>query len=144
MSKRTNIILCTSRASLIEAISNLVYSSLNEVDGKRSIITYPIQFRVEDTPGETEWAKMGKADRKNAWDCATGTYGIVNVAESFDAEGVRLAGGYYGGNYVDTCPMFDASTTLHAITRDVDTMLDAMLYGETWDSILLKYQAETF
>jgi hypothetical protein len=90
-----------------------------------------IDFKVEDTPTKDEWKKMKAKDRANAWDGATGCYGIKEVGQMFDDPSVfLLVGGYYGGAQLIPSPTIDMETTKDDLYATVFCFLQHLLQYE--------------
>lgn len=90
-----------------------------------------IDFKVEDTPNKEEWKQMKAKDKANAWDCATGCYGIKEVGQMFDDPSVfLLVGGYYGGAQLIPSPTIDMETTKDILYGIVFSFLQDLLQYE--------------
>jgi hypothetical protein len=135
---KTNLFLCETIDRLAEVIADFVFNSYCGVNGKRTHVFYPIQFYVDDTPTPEEWKKMTAKEKKNAAECATGAYGIVDIGEQFDAECNQLACAYYGGSNICTTKVFDGDDSYETIYDELYDMLDDVLFCDARKNILLK------
>ena len=140
--KKKTLFLCETVDRLAEVIADHVFNAYEVVNGKRTIVHYPIEFAVDDTPTKDEWDKMTAKDKKNAFDCATGTYGVVDVGELFDAECVRLACAYYGGSNVCTMKVTDEDTSYEQLVDGVSDMLDEALFCDARKDIIVQVTTE--
>ena len=140
--KKKTLFFCKSVDILAEVIADHVTNTYEVVNGKRTIVHYPIKFSVDCTPTQEEWDKMTLKDKKAAFDCATGTYGVVDVGQLFDAECVRLACAYYGGSNVCTMKVTDEDTTYEQMFDGVYDMLDEALFCDARKDIIVQITTE--
>ena len=77
---------------------DFITDHINEVlTGKVTEFFSTINFRVADTPSAEEANAMSQKELANAYDCATGTYGVT-LYDPFDqCDQITIAVGYYGG-----------------------------------------------
>ena len=140
---KTNLFFCETIDRLAEIVADFVCNSYSTVNGKRTSIVYPIKFYVDETPTKDEWDKMTAKEKKNAVDCATGVYGIVDVGEQFDAECNRLACAYYGGNIICTTKVLDGDDSYETIYDEIYDMLDEVLLCDARKDIILQIKTVT-
>ena len=75
-----------------------------------------IDIKADDVPSSDEWNALTTDEaRKNAWDNATGCYGIKAVGREFDSEASILVGAYYGTSNILTSNQFDFDTSDEAV-----------------------------
>ena len=110
--KQKKLFFCKDLFELADILAKYVHDSLglNVENNTRTNIFYPIIFRVDDTPTKDEWDKMTDKEKTDAFDSATGGYGIVNIGELFDSDTTILACCYYGGKTIAITPELDEDT----------------------------------
>ena len=140
--KTKKLFFCESVDRLAEVIADHVTNTYEVVNGKRTIVHYPIKFSVDSTPTKEEWDNMKWKEKKNAFNCAPGTYGVVDVGQLFDAECVRLACAYYGGSNVCTMKVTDEDTTYEQMFDGVYDMLDEALFCDARKDIIVQITTE--
>lgn len=76
-----------------------------------------VDFKVEDTPTEEEVKSMTEEELADAYENASGGYGITTVS-LFDQDGIQLVMGYYGGTEGIQSVYFDDSYEIEKETAE--------------------------
>jgi hypothetical protein len=90
-----------------------------------------VDFKVEDTPTEEEVKSMTEEELADAYENASGGYGITTVS-LFDQDGIQLVMGYYGGTEGIQSVYFDDSYEIEKKTAEelIDNAITLLLSFE--------------
>lgn len=90
-----------------------------------------VDFKVEDTPTEEEVKSMTEEELADAYENASGAYGISTVS-LFDQDGIQLVMGYYGGTEGIQSVYFDDNYKIEKKTAEelIDNAITLLLSFE--------------
>lgn len=136
--KRKKLFFCKDLNELADLISKYVHDSLGVKNWTRTTISYPINFRVDETPTKEEWDKMSASEKKDAYKVAAGCYGIINVGEHFTADTTKLACCYYLGKTIAVTDQLDEDTSEADVRDYVYAMLGEATFCDAVKNILVQ------
>lgn len=119
---------CETKKDLVDFLVNRVI----EVGNNGDPYTFgTVDFKVEDTPTAEEAKSMTEEELADAYENASGGYGITTTS-LFDQDGIQLVFGYYGGTEGIQAVYFDDSYEI-----DKDDAFDRIMNAIT---LLLSFE----
>lgn len=115
---------CPTFDSFIETVATHVKKVDTGMEKEFGLLT----FKVDDTPDAPDGSRMSQKELAEAYDSATGTYGMRSVNQLFDQEELTVIAGYYGGHGMETFTV-DGDLTMAQYNASIRTGLCAMLFN---------------